>query len=76
MMEVLESGNIRLRVGEKTVTIGVQREEADPSHAMVIELDSIENWDDGEPVSMKALQRILTQLERECDARGMDVEFD
>jgi hypothetical protein len=76
MMEVLESGNLRLRIGKKTVTIGVQRNVEDDGDAMVVDLDSIESWDDGDPVTMKELQRILALLERECDAKGMDIEFE
>jgi hypothetical protein len=75
MMEILESGNLRLRVGQRTVTVVVQRA-LDDGQPMVVELDSIEDWDDGEPVTMPELQRILAVIERECDARGLDIEFE
>jgi hypothetical protein len=75
MMEILESGNLRLRVGQRTVTVVVQRA-SDDVQPMVVELDSIEDWDDGEPVTMPELQRILAIIERECDARGLDIEFE
>lgn len=75
MMEILESGNLRLRLGERTVTVAVQRP-GDEGQPLVVELDSIEEWDDGEPVTMPELQRILSIIERECDARGLDIEFE
>lgn len=75
-MEILESGNLRLRVGQRTVTVAVNRTDDDEGESLVIELDSIEDWDDGEPVTMPELQRILAVLERECAARGLNVEFD
>lgn len=75
MMEILESGNLRLRIGARTVTVVVQRSE-DDGQPVVIDLDSIEDWDDGEPVTMPELQRILAIIERECEARGLDIEFE
>ena len=75
MMEILESGNLRLRVGQRTVTVAVLRT-PDEEEALVVELDSIEDWDDGEPVTMPELQRILAMLERECEARGLNIEFE
>jgi hypothetical protein len=76
MMEILESGNLRLRIGQRTVTVAVVRTDEEQGESLVIDLDSIEDWDDGEPVSMPELQRILAVLERECDARGLNVEFE
>jgi hypothetical protein len=75
MMEILESGNLRLRMGQRTVTVVVQRPQ-DDGEPLVVQLDSIEEWDDGELVTMPELQRILALIERECDSRGLDIEFE
>ena len=75
MMEILESGNLRVKLGQRTLTVVVQRD-PDADEALIIALDSIEEWEDGEPVSMPELQRILAVIERECDARGIEVEFE
>lgn len=75
MMEILESGNLRVKLGKRTVTVVVQRD-PDADEALIVALDSIEEWDDGEPVTMPELQRLLAIIERECEARGIEVEFD
>ena len=75
MMEILESGNLRVKLGQRTVTVAVERN-PDADEALVVALDSIEEWDDGEPVTMPELQRILAIIERECEVRGIEVEFD
>jgi|GEM_PF-5222314 hypothetical protein len=75
MMEILESGNLRVKLGQRTVTVVVQRD-PDADEALIVALDSIEEWDDGEPVTMPELQRLLAIIERECEARGIEVEFD
>src|SRR4051812_19865984 len=48
MIEILESGNIRVKIGRRTVTVAVRRgdEESGPN-TLVVELDGIESWDDG-----------------------------
>ncbi len=75
MMEILESGNLRVKLGQRTVTVVVKRD-PDADEALIVALDSIEEWDDGEPVTMPELQRLLAIIERECEARGIEVEFD
>ena len=70
-------GAIRVGWGGRQVVLPASRqpgEDGDP--VLVVEIDDVECWEGGDEISMKDLQRLLETVERECDARDIEVDFE
>jgi hypothetical protein len=65
-------GKITAGWGGRCVDIAFARED----ETLIVDMDSIEAWSDGDEVSLPELQRLLELVERECDARGIEAEFE
>ena len=65
-----------LRIGVAGRVVAAKVEMQDDPEVMIVELDSIEHWEDGEEVSFDDLPRILSAIERACDEREIEVEFE
>ena len=73
----LADGVIRAGWGARSVSLpAVEQDGEDGEPVLVVELDAIEAWDDGSDIALKDLQRLLELVERECDALGVEVEFE
>ena len=72
---LFEIGDTHIRAGwgGRVATIAVSREADD---VLVVDMDSVETWDGGEEISLPDLQRLLDLVESECEARGVDAEFE
>ncbi len=75
----LEIGDDKMRAGlaGRMLTLPVHEgvdEEGDP--VLVIDIDGADVWDDGAELSMKDLQKLLERIEQECDAQGVEIEFE
>ena len=63
---------LRAGWGGRMATLRFTRE----AQLMVVEMDAVEAWEDGEEITMPDLQRLLELVEREAEARGLDLEFE
>lgn len=72
LFEITETA-IRAGWGGRIATIACHGEEDD---LLVVEMDSLEHWDDGAEISLPELQRLFDLVERECEARGIKAEFE
>ena len=72
IFEITET-QIRAGWGGRTATIACHEED---DNLIVIEMDSLERWDGGEEISLPDLQRLFDLVERECEARGIEAEFE
>ena len=63
---------IRAGWGGRVATMACREEDI----LLVIDMDSLENWDDGAEISMPDLQKLFDLVERECEARGVEAEFE
>jgi hypothetical protein len=73
----ISDGAIRAGFGGQSVLLPASRQPGeDGEPVLVVELDMIDAWDNGPEISMKDLQRLLELIERECEARDIEVEFE
>ena len=76
IFEITE-GAIRAGFGGRSVVLPASRQPGeDGEPVLVVELDTIETWENGPEISMKELQRLLELIEGECEARDIEVEFE
>jgi hypothetical protein len=73
----LTDTQLRAGFGGRTAIMAVHEgedEEGEP--VLIVEIDMLEVWEDGTEIEMDDLQRLFTLIERECDQRGIEVEFE
>ena len=63
---------LRAGFGARTARIACHRED----NVLVVKLDSVEAWENGEEISLDELNRLCALIERECDERELEVEFE
>ena len=73
----LTDTQLRAGFGGRTAIMAVHEgEDENGEPVLVIEIDMLEVWEDGSEIEMDDLQRLFTLIERECDQRGIEVEFE
>jgi hypothetical protein len=73
----LTDAQLRAGFGGRTALMAVHEgEDEDGEPVLVVEIDMLECWEDGTEIDMDDLQRLFTLIERECDARGLEIEFE
>ena len=70
-----EIGDHFIRAGssQRAAKIGFHREDG---RRLVVDLDSVDAWEDGAEILLDDLNRLLALIEHECDERGIEVEFE
>ena len=68
----ISDGFLRAGFGARVAKIACHHEE----ELLVVELDSVEAWENGAEISLDELNRLCALIERECDERGVEVEFE
>jgi cobyrinic acid a,c-diamide synthase len=63
---------IRAGFGARVAKVACRRED----DLLVVELDSVETWEDGAEISLADLNRLLALIERECEESEVEVEFE
>ncbi len=71
----------RFEIGETTLLAGWSEACAAipftrEDERLIIHMDDVETWQDGAEISLTDLQRLFDLVERECLARGVEVEFE
>ena len=73
----LTDAQLRAGFGGRTAIMAVHQGEDDEGESvLIVEIDMLEVWEDGSEIEMDALQRLFTLIERECDRRCIQVEFE
>ena len=69
----IAADHIRAGWNGRAAILPVTRED---SGLLAIGIDALEYWDDGAEISLEDLQRLFEWVERECDERGIEAEFE
>ena len=72
----LDGDVMRAGWGGRVAAIAFHIEESADGEVLVVETDAVECWEGGEEIALEDLNRLFVLIERECEARGVESEFE
>ena len=72
MSVVFENGYLAVSIGKRLAHVPFAME----GEIAIVSLDDVAQWQTGEEISIDDLARISLAIEKACDQRGLDVEFE